>query len=117
MYKCLTLAYQVLNMGCMDFPIPLSYTDTPRNIHMYMGTWGHTDVWGAFRHTGGIQTYGAYECMRGVYTPLSVHMPLFSYTPIHLDPPYVQRVLIEYLFCYIIKCFPTLEAGMGDCQT
>ena len=41
-----------------------------------------------------------------------VHMPPCSYTPIHLDAPYVQRVLIGYLFCYIIKCFPTLEAGM-----
>ena len=41
-------------------------------------------------------------------------MPPYVHTPsIHLEPPYVQGVLIGYLFCYIIKCFPTLEAVMG----
>ena len=32
-------------------------------------------------------------------------------------PPYVQRILIWYLFCYIIKCFPTLEVVMGVVKT
>ena len=41
-----------------------------------------------------------------------VSMPLCLYTPIHLDTyhtfrhPHLFRVLIGYLFCYFIKCFP-----------
>ena len=41
-------------------------------------------------------------------------MPPYVHTaPYIWTPPYVQRVLIGYLFSYIIKCFPTLEGGMG----
>ena len=39
--------------------------------------------------------------------------PLCLYTLYIWMPPYVQRVLIGYLFYYIINCFPTLEAIMG----
>ena len=35
------------------------------------------------------------------------------YAPYVYIPPYVQRVLIGYLFIYIIKCFPNVEAVMG----
>ena len=50
---------------------------------------------------GGCKTYRVSIC------------PLCSYTPYIWTPPYVQRVFIGYLFCFIIKCFPTLEAVMG----
>ena len=42
------------------------------------------------------------------YTPT-----MFIHPPYIWTPPYVQRNLIGYLFCYIIKCFPTSEAVMG----
>ena len=45
------------------------------------------------------------------YVPY-VHRPhIFGYHP------YVQQILIGYLFCYLIKCFPTLETVRGGCQT
>ena len=82
-------------------------------LQTYICTWGHTDVWVHSDMQGFIQTYGAYECMRGVQTPPKCpHASIFIH-PIHLDAPHMFRVLIGYLFCYIIKCFPTLEAGMG----
>ena len=51
----------------------------------------------------------------GVSVCPHVHTPPYIWTsppPYILTPPYVQRVLIGYLFCYIIKCFRTLEAVM-----
>ena len=44
------------------------------------------------------------------YAPYVIH-PIFGYSQ------YAQRVLIGYSICYFIKCFPTLEAVMGSCQT
>ena len=41
--------------------------------------------------------------------PMFIHPHTF-WCPINLDAPHMFRVLIGYLFCYIIKCFPTLEA-------
>ena len=46
-----------------------------------------------------------------------VHMPPYIHTPPTFEHPLMFRVLIGYLFCYIIKCFPTLEAVMGGCKT
>ena len=40
-----------------------------------------------------------------------------SYTSHTFGYPNIFRVLIGYLFCYFIKCFSTLEAVMGGCQT
>ena len=39
--------------------------------------------------------------------------PIIICPPYIWTPPYVQRILIWYLFSYIIKCFPTLEVDMG----
>ena len=41
------------------------------------------------------------------YTPY-VLRPLYIWIP-----PYVQQILIGYLFCYNIKYFPTLETVKG----
>ena len=51
--------------------------------------------------------------MGGWQTEVVSICPPCSNTPYILTPPYVQRVLIGYLFCYIIKCFPALEVVMG----
>ena len=52
--------------------------------------------------------------MGGCQTKVVSICPPYIHTPPYIwTPPYVQRVLIGYLLCYIIKCFPTLEAGMG----
>ena len=73
---------------------------------------GHSDIQGASKHMG------AYESMRAVQTPPKCAYAPYFHTPPHIwMPPYVQRVIIEYLFCYIIKWFPTLETGMRGCQT
>ena len=41
-------------------------------------------------------------------------MPPNVHTPHTFGHPHMFReFLIGYLFCYIIKCFPTLEAVMG----
>ena len=40
--------------------------------------------------------------------------PLYIWTPHTFGhPQYVQQVLIGYLVCNIIKCFPTLEQSWG----
>ena len=38
---------------------------------------------------------------------------MFVHPHTFAHPQYVQQVLVGYLFCYFIKCFPTLEAVMG----
>ena len=59
-----------------------------------------------------------FSYFRGSHRGLSdlggVHMPpMFIHPHTFGHPQYVQRVLIGYLFCYIIKYFPTLEEVMG----
>ena len=50
-YPCNSI--QALNMDCIDAPIPISYTDAPRNIQMYRGAQGAYRCVGVFRHTEG----------------------------------------------------------------
>ena len=40
------------------------------------------------------------------------YAPYVHRLPYIWTPPYVQQILIGYLFCYFIKCFPTLETVM-----
>ena len=57
-------------------------------------------------------SHGGLSDLRGFHmTPMVIHPHIFGH------PWYVQRYLIGYLFCYILKCFPTLETVMGGCQT
>ena len=45
----------------------------PRNIQMYRGTWGHTNVWRGAQTYGGIQMYGSVQTYGGhIDTPKSI---------------------------------------------
>ena len=63
-------------------------------------------------------SHGELSDLGGVHLPpMFIHPHTFGHPPYIWTPPIFQRVLIGYLFCYIIKCFPTLEAVVGGCQT
>ena len=42
---------------------------------------------------------------------------LYLYTPIHLDTPICSESFNRVFILLYHKCFPTLEAVMGGCQT
>ena len=54
---------------------PISHADTPEHIQMYMGTWGHTDMWGCQTY-GGVQMYGSHLNIWGPHPHITCRYPL-----------------------------------------
>ena len=76
MYKCLTLTYHNPSTHYRVYrcpPSPHHMQIPPRNIQMYIGACGHTDVWA-------IQMYGEHSNIWRVYECMGVYRHLLSLT-------------------------------------